>query len=94
MKIDSKKRVIGFDIARVVSIIVIVLYHSLGYGSSYYSHSAIRSIAYASLAIFTFQSGFLLATRYDLQNSTFLVFIKKDYYEFGLCFCFHLHYFV
>lgn len=77
MKIDSKKRVIGFDIARVVSIIIIVLYHSLGYGCSYYSHSAIRTIAYASLSIFTFQSGFLLATRYDLQNSTFLDFIKR-----------------
>lgn len=77
MKIESKKRVIGFDIARVISIIIIVLYHSLGYGCSYYSHSAVRSIAYASLSIFTFQSGFLLATRYDLQNCTFFDFIKK-----------------
>jgi peptidoglycan/LPS O-acetylase OafA/YrhL len=76
MKIDSKKRVIGFDIARVVSIIIIVLYHSLGYGSSYYSHPSIRSIGYASLAIFTFQSGFLLATRYDLQTCSFFSFIK------------------
>lgn len=77
MKIDNKKRVIGFDIARIASIIIIVLYHSLGYGNSYYSHPVIRSIGYASLAIFTFQSGFLLATRYDLQNSTFLDFMKK-----------------
>lgn len=77
MKIESKKRVIGFDIARVISIIILVLYHSLGYGCSYYSHSAIRSIAYASLSIFTFLSGFLLATRYDLQNCTFLDFIKR-----------------
>lgn len=77
MKIDRKKRVIGFDIARVLSIFIIVLYHSMGYGCSYYLHSAIRSIAYASLTIFTFQSGFLLATRYDLSNCIFFDFIKK-----------------
>lgn len=77
MSANNKKRVFGFDIARAISIITIVLYHSLGYGCVYYSHSVVRTIAYASLAIFTFQSGFLLASRNDVQNCKFLGFIKK-----------------
>lgn len=77
MSVINKKRVFGFDIARAISIITIVLYHSLGYGCGYYSHSVVRTIGYVSLAIFTFQSGFLMASRNDLHDCRFIVFIKK-----------------
>lgn len=73
----DNKRFLGFDLARVVSMIYIVLYHSLGYGNPLYSNSIIRTFAYLSLSIFTFQSGFLLASRHDLANSPFFDFIKK-----------------
>ena len=77
MSLDNKQRIIGFDIARVFSVLIIVLYHSLGYGSSLYSILSIRAVGYASLATFTFQSGFLLAVRKDLQSCSFIDFIKK-----------------
>lgn len=77
MSIDNKQRIIGFDIARVFSILIIVLYHSFGYGSSLYSIMSIRAVGCASLAVFTFQSGFLMAGRKDLQSCSFIDFIKK-----------------
>lgn len=77
MSAEKKHRIIGFDIARIASIVIIVLYHSVGYGCAYYSHNVLMTIAYSSLAVFTFQSGFLLAPRLDLQNYTFMDFMKK-----------------
>lgn len=77
MSAGNKQRIIGFDIARIVSIIIIVLYHTLGYGCVYSSHYALRTVAYASLSIFTFQSGFLLASRIDFGSCSFIDFMKK-----------------
>lgn len=76
MNANNNKRIIGFDIARVASILVVVLCHSLGYGCIYYKY-AVKTIGYASLTIFTFLSGFLLASRIDLQKCSFISFMKK-----------------
>lgn len=77
MKTESNTRIIGFDIARICSILIIAIYHSFGYGSSLYSIMSIRAVGCASLAVFTFQSGFLMAGRKDLQSCSFIDFIKK-----------------
>ena len=77
MTIDSKERILGFDLARVISMVYMVLYHSLGYGNPLYTNSLIRTGAYLSLSIFTFQSGFLLASRCDLNKVRFFDFMKK-----------------
>lgn len=77
MAIDLNKRIIGFDLARVLSMVYMVLYHSLGYGNPLYSNSIIRTLAYVSLSIFTFQSGFLLSSRSDLNTAPFFGFMKK-----------------
>lgn len=77
MNANNRNRIIGFDIARAASILIVVLYHSLGYGCAYYYSYVIKTIGFASLAIFTFLSGFLLASRIDLQSCSFMDFMKR-----------------
>ena len=62
-------RIIGFDLARVLSIFVVIgIYHNLGYAGHLHSEPAIRVLVYSSLGVFTFISAFLLAS-----NNTFQV---------------------
>ncbi len=80
---NTDNRIIGFDIARAVSIIWVVLYHSLDYSNLWYQHSAVKTLTYASLAIFTFLSGFLLASRYNFEGVDCLKkFYKKRLVRF------------
>lgn len=81
----KEERIIGFDIARAVSIIWVVLYHSIDYANSgqLYNHSAVKTITYASLAIFTFLSGYLLASRYHFEKKGSVIeFYKKRFVRF------------
>ena len=83
--IRKEDRIIGFDIARAVSIIWVVLYHSIDYANAsyFYDHSAVKSLTYASLAIFTFLSGYLLALRYTFnKKGSILEFYKKRFIRF------------
>jgi peptidoglycan/LPS O-acetylase OafA/YrhL len=81
----KKDRILGFDIARAVSIIWVVLYHSIDYANAgqLYNHSAVKTITYASLAIFTFLSGYLLASRYQFdKKGSVREFYKKRFIRF------------
>lgn len=60
----QNKRIIGFDIARVVSILIVLYYHIFGYAEVYGRHPVVRTFVYASLCIFTFLSAYLLASKY------------------------------
>lgn len=80
---NRDNRIIGFDIARAVSIIWVVMYHSLDYSNLWYHHSAVKTLTYASLAIFTFLSGYLLASRYDFEGKDCLkLFYRKRFVRF------------
>ena len=61
MKIE---RIIGFDLARVVAIFVVIgIYHNLGYAGKFHADPAIRVLVYSSLGVFTFISALLLASK-------------------------------
>ncbi len=81
----KEERIVGFDIARAVSIIWVVFYHSINYANApqLYVHSAVKTITYASLAIFTFLSGYLLASRYQFDKKESVIeFYKKRFVRF------------
>ena len=79
----TDNRIIGFDIAQAVSIIWVVLYHSLDYSHLWYQHSAVKTLTYASLAIFTFLSAFLLGSRYNFEGKDSIkIFYKKRFIRF------------
>lgn len=62
-------RLLGFDLARVVSIFVVIgIYHNLGYAGLYHDEPAIRVLVYSSLGVFTFLSAFLLASKYSFKE--------------------------
>ena len=85
MKNTSKERIIGFDIAKAVSIIWVVLYHSIDYANAnhIYSHSVIKTLTYSSLAIFTFLSGYLLTVRYNFdEKGSVIRFYMKRFFRF------------
>jgi len=65
----SKERLLGFDLARVVAIFVVIgIYHNFGYAGPYHSEPAVRVLVYSSLGLFTFLSAFLLASRYSFAE--------------------------
>ena len=67
----AKERILGFDLARVVAIIVVIgIYHNLGYTGLYHTNPAVRVLVYSSLGLFTFLSAFLLASRYSFAEKT------------------------
>ncbi len=67
----SKERLLGFDLARVVAIFVVIgIYHNFGYAGAYHSEPAVRVLVYSSLGLFTFLSAFLLASRYSFAEKT------------------------
>ena len=79
----TEDRIVGFDIARAFSIIWVVLYHSLDYADLYYEHAAVKTMTYASLAVFTFLSGYLLASRYQFDQKTIVIpFYRKRFWRF------------
>lgn len=85
MNSTSKERIVGFDIARAISIIWVVLYHSIDYANAnqFYNHSAVKTLTYASLAIFTFLSGYLLASKYQFdEKGSVIEFYKKRFIRF------------
>lgn len=65
---ENNKRIIGFDIARVVSILIVLYYHIFGYAGVYGKHPVVRTFVYASLCIFTFISAYLLASKYKFET--------------------------
>ena len=80
---NQDKRIIGFDIARVISILIVLYYHILGYANIYGKHPVVRIFVYASLCIFTFLSAYLLASRYKFQTKEELkTFYKKRVLRF------------
>lgn len=74
----AKKRLLGFDLVRVMAIFVVIgIYHNLNYAGMYLE-PAVRVLVYSSLGVFTFISAFLLASRYSFEGKTeILTFYKK-----------------
>lgn len=75
----AKDRLLGFDLARVVAIFVVIgIYHNLGYTGLYHKEPVIRVMVYSSLGVFTFLSAFLLASKYSFRKKEeTLLFYKK-----------------
>lgn len=75
----SKERLLGFDLARVFAIFVVIgIYHNLGYAGLYHAEPAIRVLVYSSLGVFTFLSAFLLSSKYSFsEKGETLFFYKK-----------------
>lgn len=75
----KNERIIGFDLARVIAIFVIIgIYHNLGYTGRFHADPAVRVLVYSSLGVFTFISAFLLASKYDfLEPGEVVSFYKK-----------------
>lgn len=80
----TNRRIFGFDVARVFSILFIVaVYHVLGYAGVYGRNPLVRTFTYASLCIFTFISSFLLTKKYKFESrDTILSFYKKRVLRF------------
>ena len=79
----DNKRIIGFDIARVISILIVLYYHILGYADVYGKHPVVRTFVYASLCIFTFLSAYLLASKYKFETKEEIkTFYKKRVLRF------------
>lgn len=76
---DKSKRIIGFDLARVVAIFVVIgIYHNLGYTGLYHNEPSIRVLVYSCLGVFTFLSAFLLSSKYVFDSKEKIVgFYKK-----------------
>lgn len=81
---SNTNRIIGFDVARVFSIVYIIgVYHVLGYAGIYGRHPVVRTFTYASLCIFTFISSFLLTSKYTFESKKeILCFYKKRVLRF------------
>lgn len=77
------KRILGFDVARIFSIIwIVAVYHVLP-SAGLPLTSQIKVITYTSLGIFTFLSAFLLTSRYSFDNlGEALLFYKKRMLRF------------
>lgn len=75
----TTERVVGFDLARVVAIFIIIgIYHNLGYAGRFHAEPAVRVLVYSSLGVFTFLSAFLLASKYSFtEEGEILSFYKK-----------------
>ena len=75
----SKERLLGFDLARVLAIFVVIgIYHNFGYAGVYHKEPAVRVLVYSSLGLFTFLSAFLLASRYSfVEKKEIQSFYKK-----------------
>lgn len=74
----SKERLLGFDLARVVAIFVVIgIYHNCNY-AGFRLDSSVRVLVYSSLGVFTFISAFLLAFKYRFSfQGEILAFYKK-----------------
>ncbi len=74
-----QQRIIGFDIARVFSMLfIIAVYHILGYTRILYHNSLILAFVNCSLGTFTFLSSFLIASRYNFDDKeSVLNYYKK-----------------
>ena len=77
------KRILGFDVARIFSIIwIVAVYHVLP-SAGLPLGSQIKILTYTSLGIFTFLSSFLLTSRYSFDNlGGTLLFYKKRVLRF------------
>lgn len=77
------KRILGFDVARIFSIIwIVAVYHVLP-SAGLPLTSQIKIITYTSLGIFTFLSAFLLTSRYSFDDlGGTLLFYKKRVLRF------------
>lgn len=75
----AKERLLGFDLARVFAIFVVIgIYHNLGYAGLYHAEPAVRVLVYSSLGVFTFLSAFLLSSKYSFsEKGEMLTFYKK-----------------
>lgn len=76
----ARERLIGFDLARVIAIFVVIgIYHNLGYAGHFHKEPSIRVIVYSSLGVFTFLSAFLLASKYSFscKDETILFYKKR-----------------
>ena len=75
----ANERIIGFDLARVVSIFVVIgIYHNLGYAGLFHKEPTVRVLVYSSLGVFTYLSAFLLASKYSFsEKGKTLIFFKK-----------------
>ena len=80
----NNTRILGFDIARVFSILYIIgYYHVLNYTGMSNDHPVIKTFTYSSLCIFTFISAFLLTSKYKFANKEeILLFYKKRILRF------------
>ena len=77
---NIEKRILGFDLVRVVAIFVVIgIYHNFGYAScGLGGDPAVRVLVYSSLGVFTFISSFLLASKYAFAEKVeVLAFYKK-----------------
>jgi hypothetical protein len=77
------KRIVGFDVARVFSIVwIVAIYHVLPH-ANLPQIAPVKTITYSSLSIFTFLSAFLLASRYKFENRSVIIqFYKKRVLRF------------
>lgn len=76
------KKILGFDLVRVVAIFVVIgIYHNFGYAScGLGGDPAVRVLVYSSLGVFTFISSFLLASKYAFAEKVeVLAFLKNAY---------------
>lgn len=82
MSIQSK-RILGFDVARVFSIVwIVAIYHVLP-SAHLPLIGPVKTITYSSLGIFTFLSAFLLASRYNFEEKgTIGLFYRKRVLRF------------
>ena len=73
------KRLIGFDFVRVVAIFIVIgIYHNTDYARIYDYEYIVKPLVYSSLGVFTFLSGFLLASKYSfIEKGTVMLFYKK-----------------
>ena len=73
-----KQRIVGFDIARVLSMLyIIAVYHILGYTSILYHNSLVLALVNSTLGTFTFLSSFLISSRYNFNDKGNILFYYK-----------------
>ena len=75
------KKYVGFDIARVISMIYIIgVFHPLGYVDLFYHNYIVRTLVYVSLCTFTFLSAFLAVSINTFDNKSDIIrYYKKRF---------------
>ena len=76
----AKDRILGFDLARVVAIFLVIgVYHNLGYaGARLFTDASILSLVYSALGVFTFLSAFILSSKYSFYDKKDILFFYKQ----------------